>query len=198
MTTGNEKTKVKRRNGFHEAVCRRQWSRFATTGLMAFCCFAVVMIFTCTENTATDENTPDGTVTFEDHVPVPEGWEGVWEITIDELDEETEQLHVKTVWTDTLHAGDTISARLGSLLSDCEGHIAGDSLVFKANNSWTEKICDVKLVIEINALRTDDSLSGEGEWRIETSGTCGDAKSVEGRELIKLSGKRTATLSSGK
>ena len=173
-----------------------QWSRLAIAGVIGLCCLVWFIISTCTETTTIEPGS--GTATFKDNVPVPFGWEGVWEITIDELDEETGQLHVKTVWSDTLNAGDTISSRFGSFLSDYEGHIVGDSLVFSAAESWMEGLCSVKFILQINASRTDDSLSGAGEWRIEASGVCGDTKSVAGREVIKLSGKRTAKLSSGK
>ncbi len=70
----------------------------------------------------------------------------------------------------------------------------GDSLVFLAQESWDEGPCTITLVLELRALRQGDVVSGAGEWRIETSGTCGGDGSVAGRDLIELSGVRTATV----
>ncbi len=54
----------------------------------------------------------------------------------------------------------------------------GDSLVFLAQESWDEGPCTITLVLELRALRQGDVVSGAGEWRIETSGTCGGDGSV--------------------
>jgi hypothetical protein len=127
---------------------------------------------------------------------LPDSWQGVWEMTFDLRDADTGNLHTKTVWQDTLCAGDTMSVAFGPLMGACDGYVVGDSLVFAAQDSWEEGPCTVTLILELRALRQGDIVSGGGEWRIETSGPCGTEGSTAGRDLIELSGIRTAHVTS--
>ena len=131
-------------------------------------------------------------VPFDGELTVPDDWRGIWEMTFDRLDETSGQMHTQTVWYDTLCTGDTLSVTFGPLMGACDGYVKGDSLVFAAQESWDEGPCTVTLVLDLHARRQGDTVSGAGEWRIETSGTCGSASSIVGRDLIELVGVRTA------
>ncbi|MCP4570924.1 MAG: hypothetical protein GY838_01105 [bacterium] len=136
-------------------------------------------------------------VPFDGEMMVPDAWRGVWEMTFDLVDETTGKMHTQTVWQDTLCAGDTLSVSLGPLMGACDGYVKGDSLVFAAQDSWDEGSCTVTLILELRARRQGDVVSGAGEWRMETTGTCGAGGSVVGRDLIELNGVRTAPVAAG-
>ena len=150
-----------------------------------------------------DDNGDGGNGDLPDPVPftgemaMPTGWQGIWDLNFDMKDDTAGDVLSSVAWLDTLCVGDALSATFGPMLTECDGYVRGDSLVFTATNGWTVGTCDVVFVLDVRAVRIADVITGAGEWRIETSGTCGEDDAIAGRELIELEGSRLGDVPAG-
>jgi hypothetical protein len=163
------------------------------------CLIALLIVAACGDDDGGGQPKPvPNPVPFAGEMTMPDGWQGIWELNFDLKDADTGQLLTNAVWYDTLCPGDSLSVTFGPMMTDCNGYVRGDSLVFEAGEGWSEGPCDIEFVFELQAERSGDVITGAGEWRIETSGICGLGDAIAGRELIELEGTRVADVPVGR
>jgi len=135
--------------------------------------------------------TPDSETPISGALVMPSGWEGSWQFTLTFRGCATQRTHAVERYSGTFAVGDTLGLMILPILGSCPGYIRGDSLVFSANDDFTDGGCTVTVDLEFGAQRNGDAITGTGRWTSTLSGTCAGQDYLTGCEEIELVGVRT-------
>ncbi len=160
--------------------------------LLAVLLMAALMflMFGCGDDKTSDNDDDNGdtSVPITGALVVPPGWGGDWEMELTFGDCESDKVYAINSYTYTMGVGDTMKVNICPILEECVGVASGDSIVFSCYDTFVEGTCTAFAIVELGIALESDSIVGEGEWTITTSGDCGDDYYIAGCEDIAVAG----------
>lgn len=123
---------------------------------------------------------------------MPDDWGGTWQVTLTARDCASEEIVAVDEYEDLVCPGEALADGLIRLFDDCPAVVAGDAIMADCQRGVIVDGCIVRFVLDLDVLRTGETLAGEAQWFGELEGIC-DLFGSAPCEVVAIEGQRIST-----